>query len=90
MLVSAKMLERHIDWLAKRFSLVSLDDIGLYLESGDSPRRPVAAITFDDGYSDVYHHGFPLLMRKGVPATVFAVTDLVGTGKMQLFDRLYL
>jgi peptidoglycan/xylan/chitin deacetylase (PgdA/CDA1 family) len=90
MLISTKMLERHIDWLAKRFSLVSLDEIGHYLESGRAFPRPAAAITFDDGYSDVYHHGFPLLQRKGVPAAVFVVTDLVGTGRTQLFDRLYM
>ena len=90
MLISAKMLERHIDWLAQRFSLVSLDDIGRGLQSKRSFRGPAAAITFDDGYSDVFHHGFPLLKRKGVPAAVFVVTDLVGTGRPQVFDRLYL
>jgi peptidoglycan/xylan/chitin deacetylase (PgdA/CDA1 family) len=89
MLISAKMLERHIEWLAQRFSLVSLDDIERGLQSDRSFRRPAAAITFDDGYSDVFHHGFPLLKRKGVPAAVFVVTDLVGTGRPQVFDRLY-
>lgn len=90
MLISTRMLERHIDWLARRFSILSLDDLGSYLESNRSSRKPVAAITFDDGYSDVFYHGFPLLKRKGVPAAVFVVTGLVGTGKPQLFDRLYL
>lgn len=90
MLISTRMLERHIDWLGRRFSLVSLDDIGFYLEAERSFRKPAAAITFDDGYSDNYHYGFPLLQRKGVPAAVFVVTDLVGTRKPQVFDRLYL
>jgi peptidoglycan/xylan/chitin deacetylase (PgdA/CDA1 family) len=90
MLISTSMLERHIEWLAKRFKIVSLDDIGTYLESDGPSHRPVAAITFDDGYADVYHNGLPLLKRKGVPAAVFVVTDLVGTGRPQVFDRLYL
>ena len=90
MLISTRMLERHIEWLARRFSILSLDDLGSYLESNRSFRKPVAAITFDDGYSDVFENGFPLLKRKGVPAAVFVVTGLVGTGKPQLFDRLYL
>jgi peptidoglycan/xylan/chitin deacetylase (PgdA/CDA1 family) len=90
MLISTEMLGRHIDWLAKRFSFVSLDDLERCMESRRQFSRPVAAITFDDGYGDVYHHGFPLLLRKGVPAAVFVVTDLVGTGRPQLFDRLYL
>jgi peptidoglycan/xylan/chitin deacetylase (PgdA/CDA1 family) len=90
MLISAAMFERHIDWLAKRFALVSLDEIGLHLEQNRPSRRPMAAITFDDGYSDVYHHAFPLLRKKGIPAAVFVVTGIVGTGRPQIFDRFYL
>jgi len=89
MLICSKMFERHLDWLSKRFSIVSLDEIGRHLESDRRFHRPTAAITFDDGYGDVYHNGFPLLKRKGIPAAVFVVTDLVGTGKPQIFDRLY-
>src|SRR5215813_1986621 len=90
MLISTSMLERHIDWMAKRFKIVSLDEIGMQLEANSPGHRPLAAITFDDGYADVYHNGLPLLKRKGVPAAVFVVTDLVGTGRPQVFDRLYL
>ena len=88
MLICTKMFERHLDWLSKRFSILSLDEIGRHLESDRGFHRPPAAITFDDGYGDVYHNGFPLLKRKGIPAAVFVVTDLVGTGKPQIFDRL--
>src|SRR5262245_3779013 len=56
MLISTSMLERHLDWLARRFTLVSLDEIGAHLEARRPLERPVAAITFDDGYQDVYHH----------------------------------
>jgi peptidoglycan/xylan/chitin deacetylase (PgdA/CDA1 family) len=90
MLISTAMLERHIDWLAWRYSLVSVDEVGAYLESPSSSGKPPAAITFDDGYSDVYYNALPLLKRKGVPAAVFVVTNLVSTGQPQLFDRLYL
>jgi peptidoglycan/xylan/chitin deacetylase (PgdA/CDA1 family) len=90
MLISGAMLERHIDWMAKRFSFVSLDDIGAYLEGKRTFSRPAAAITFDDGYSDVYHHAYPILKRKGIPAAVFVVTGLIGTGRPQIFDRFYL
>jgi peptidoglycan/xylan/chitin deacetylase (PgdA/CDA1 family) len=90
MLIGTAMLERHIDWLARRFTIMSLDEIGLRLESGRPFERPTAAITFDDGYGDVYQHVYPLLQRKGVPAAVFVVTGLVGTGRPQIFDRFYL
>src|SRR2546427_6825520 len=90
MLISDRMVSRQIDWLAKRFSLMSLDEIGSRLELGRPFEKPAAAITFDDGYSDVYHHAYPLLKRKGVPAAFFVVTGLVDTGRPQVFDRLYL
>ena len=88
MLVSVKTLERHLDWLGRRFRFVSLDELGTRLESGSSG-GPVAAITFDDGYRDFYFHAFPLLKKKGIPAAVFVVTDLLGTTRMQTHDKLY-
>jgi peptidoglycan/xylan/chitin deacetylase (PgdA/CDA1 family) len=90
MLISRAMLECQVDWLAKRFRIVTLDEIGVHLRTNTPFREPVAAITFDDGYADVYHNALPLLTRKGMPAAVFVVTDLVGTGRPQIFDRLYL
>src|SRR5438093_38790 len=91
MLISTRMLEHQIDWLAKRFALMSLDEIASYFRAGRpfEKKRP-AAITFDDGYRDVYDHAFPLLKRKGVPAAFFVVTNLVGTSQPQFFDRFYL
>lgn len=90
MLISTRMFERHVDWLAKRFRLVSLDEIGLHLENERPFHAPTAAITFDDGYGDVYRNAFPVLKRKGIPAAIFVVTDLVGTSRLQIYDRLYL
>jgi peptidoglycan/xylan/chitin deacetylase (PgdA/CDA1 family) len=89
MFVSRAMLERHLDWLGRHYHIVTLDELGQRLESGRT-RRPLAAVTFDDGYRDVYENAFPLLQRKGIPAAVFVVTDLVGTSRIQLHDRLYL
>jgi peptidoglycan/xylan/chitin deacetylase (PgdA/CDA1 family) len=90
MLISTSMLERHIDWFAKRFTLMSLDDVASHLESPRRFPKPPAAITFDDGYSDFYHHAFPLFKRKGIPTAVFVVSGLIGTRRLQIFDRLYL
>jgi peptidoglycan/xylan/chitin deacetylase (PgdA/CDA1 family) len=90
MLVSTRTLERQLDCVGRRFRFVSLDELGEHLESGRPAGRPVAAVTFDDGYGDVYEHAFPLLRRKGIPAAVFVVTDLIGTSRLQRHDRLHL
>jgi peptidoglycan/xylan/chitin deacetylase (PgdA/CDA1 family) len=78
-----------LDWIGRRFRFVSLDELGQRLESGAS-HESIAAITFDDGYRDFYIHALPLLKKKGIPAAVFVVTDLVGTTRMQTHDKLYL
>lgn len=90
MLTSCRMLESHLDWLGQHYRLVSLDELGQALAEGRTSARPAAAVTFDDGYRDVYDHAFPILKRKGIPAAVFVVTDLIGTARAQVHDRLYL
>lgn len=90
MLISRRMLERQLDWLGRRYRFISLDDLGTRLESGLPFERPVAAVTFDDGYRDFYEQAFPLLKRKGIPAAVFVVTDLLGTSRLLIYDKLYL
>jgi len=89
MLVSRRMLEQHLDWIGRRFRFISLDELGARLEARDGRDDPVAAITFDDGYRDFYDHALPVLKRKGIPAAVFVVTDLVGARRVQVHDKLY-
>lgn len=89
MLTSARMFERHLDWIGRHFQFVTLDEIGERIAAGRPFDRPSAAVTFDDGYRDVYEHAFPVLRRKGIPAGVFVVTDLVGQPFWQVHDRLY-
>jgi peptidoglycan/xylan/chitin deacetylase (PgdA/CDA1 family) len=90
MLVSAQTFERQLDWIGQRYQFVTLDDLAAWTDGAKKFDRPVAAITFDDGYADVFHHAFPILKRKGIPAAVFVVTDLVGTSRLQAYDQLYL
>jgi peptidoglycan/xylan/chitin deacetylase (PgdA/CDA1 family) len=82
------MLEAQLDWVGRRFAFVGLEELGEGLERRDA--RPVAAVTFDDGYRDVYEHALPLLRRKGIPAAVFLVTDTIGTSRPQRYDLLHL
>src|SRR5687767_15139421 len=76
MLTSREMLAQHLDWIQDRFRFASLDEITAHLEAGEPFREPVAAVTFDDGYSDIYYNAFPLLKRRNIPAAVFVVTGL--------------
>ena len=89
MLVTQRTLAAQLDWVRRRYRFVALDELAAAVESGPRQRRPLAAVTFDDGYADVYRNGLPVLTRMGIPATIFVVTDLIGTEGLQLHDRLH-
>jgi peptidoglycan/xylan/chitin deacetylase (PgdA/CDA1 family) len=89
MLTSLSMFEQHLECLGRHFRFMSLDDIGHRLLRALPFHEPVAAITFDDGYRDVYELALPTLERKGIPAAMFVVTDLVGKPAWQIHDKLY-
>jgi glycosyltransferase involved in cell wall biosynthesis/peptidoglycan/xylan/chitin deacetylase (PgdA/CDA1 family) len=85
--ISVSTLERHLEFVGRRFRFVSLDELGARVEKGTA--SGLAAVTFDDGYADFYENAFPLLQRKGVPAAVFVVTGLLETAGGFLHDRVY-
>ena len=89
LLTSRTMFERHVDGIGRHYEFVSLDEIGRHIARGVPFSHPVAAITFDDGYQDVYQNAYPILKRKGIPAAVFVVTELVGRSGWQIHDKLY-
>lgn len=89
MLVSTRTLERQLDWIARRYEFATLDEAAEQAIRPTNRGKPLATVTFDDGYEDVYRNAFPLLQRKGIPFAVFVVTALVGTRAYQLHDRLY-
>ncbi|MGE0453602.1 MAG: polysaccharide deacetylase family protein [Vicinamibacteria bacterium] len=86
MSVSRATLERQLDWVGRRCRFATLDELAEPPAGG----RPLAAVTFDDGYADVHENALPLLRRKGIPAAIFVVSDLVGGERLLLHDRLYL
>jgi len=89
MTVTVPTFVKHLEWIARRYRFVSLDDVGARMRAGVSG-APVAAITFDDGYADMYHHAMPVLARMGIPAAVFIITGAVGSTALRAHDRLHL
>ena len=79
MLVSPELLKMHLEVLAEHFTFVHLDDWLRAAAAGSPPPGRSLALTFDDGWRDTCDHAFPVLEQAGAPATVFLVTDMVGT-----------
>jgi peptidoglycan/xylan/chitin deacetylase (PgdA/CDA1 family) len=53
------------------------------------PGPPSFLVTFDDGYSDVARHAWPVLQRLGVPAVVFLIHDRVGSEEPFPWEQKY-
>lgn len=52
------------------------------------PAKPIL-ITFDDGYEDNYTAAYPILLRTGMKATIFAVTGSIGLPGRLTWDQLH-
>jgi len=72
--ISFQRFADQVDWLAHRYTIVTL---GEFVERSRAGRslRGLAALTFDDGYAGVFQHAWPLLRERGLPATMFVVAE---------------
>ncbi|MCG3169183.1 MAG: hypothetical protein CALGDGBN_00696 [Pseudomonadales bacterium] len=88
MYVTPQTFARQLDWLGARFTVVRLGEWVERVRSGSPLPRRACAITFDDGWLDNYRHALPALRARGLPATLFAVSDMVGTTRQFWPNRL--
>ncbi len=88
LLISADSMRRQLEELARSYEIVPLET-ALREMAHRRPGSDLAAITFDDGYADLFHEGLGVLRDLRLPATVFLVSAFVGTGRALPHDRLY-
>lgn len=80
--VDPQTFESHIEALRNSFEIVPLQQ--LLTAKG----RDQVAITFDDGYYDLFEHAIPLLRALRVPATFFLITGYLLNEKAFWWERL--
>ena len=80
MYVTPETFARQIEWLAaESFRVLPLHEIATKLAAREPLPRGACAITFDDGWRDNHDYALPALEKNGTPATIFVVTERVGT-----------
>lgn len=75
---SVSEFEADLEYLLKHFAPVSLEDVHMFSKGEKQFSTPSFHLTFDDGLREVYSEVFPILQKKGIPATVFVNPDFVG------------
>ena len=84
--LSVDLFTRQMEFLkTHHYNVISLEAVGQMIrEKKRFPAKSVA-ITFDDGYQDNYVYAYPVLMKLGLPATIFIIYNEVAR---PLGDRL--
>lgn len=79
--VSPQSFFKQMDYLKKNgYQVISLDELVQDIRKQMPSKRRQVVITFDDGYQNNFQYAYPILKKFGFPATIFVITDLVGTG----------
>lgn len=86
--VPVKVFEKQMEGMSRFFDIYPLEELVERIFRQDIPPR-AAAITFDDGYKDVYDNAFPILKRFGLPATIFLTTGAIGSQTPLWHDRVF-
>jgi peptidoglycan/xylan/chitin deacetylase (PgdA/CDA1 family) len=84
----AERFRRHLHIIRERFDVLDLERLCHQQESGTAPTRPMALITFDDGYRDNYQTAFPILKELGLPALFFLPTGFIGKSHVPWWDEV--
>ena len=74
--------------MQRQRSFVSLPQLDRFLYDGEPLPKNALLLTFDDAYPSVYQKAYPQLRERGIPATVFVITELVGTSEPYWWDEI--
>lgn len=82
------VFEAQMRYLKKHYRIVPLGQLCQELQQARTV-PPTLAITFDDGYRDLYTHAFPVLQKYAIPATIYLIGKCMETGEAPWYDRIF-
>jgi len=89
MVTSKEAFADFLDWLSENYQTVPLDVLVALRGKSIDRKKPICAITFDDGWRDNFTHAFPLLQARTLPATIFLPVRFIGTNRHFWQERLW-
>jgi peptidoglycan/xylan/chitin deacetylase (PgdA/CDA1 family) len=85
--ISAGKLREQLTWLARRFRIMTINQILEHSRKGTLPAKALF-IAFHDGYRGNYQTAFPILKELGVQVDFFIPTAFIGTERRFWVDIL--
>jgi len=85
MMVTVGQFESLLDMIRRNYHPVSLSSAVQQIRQGRKFKPGTIAVTFDDGYLDVYQHAYPLLKTHDIPATLFLTTGVIDSASRYLW-----
>lgn len=87
--VSEKSFEFQMSFLKRHgFHVISFADLQDGIQRGRLFARNDVVLQFDDGYEDNYKYAFPVLKKYGFPASIFLISDKIGTPNFLTWDEI--
>jgi len=83
---SAADFDRQMEYLARWFKVVSVQDVHAWLLEGKPLPPHAALITFDDGYLDNYVNAYPVLRKYGFSAVIFLTAGHIEADRPFFWD----
>ncbi len=87
--VSVKVFTHQMKFLARKRTVISLDELTTALQEGKTLQSGTVVVTFDDGYLDNLTIAAPILKQYKIPATLFLPTGYIDRGETQWIDQIY-
>ncbi|MFO7653423.1 MAG: polysaccharide deacetylase family protein [Candidatus Krumholzibacteriia bacterium] len=86
--VRASQFRAQMEFLKRHFDCVSIDDARERLSPGRRLARPLAVVTFDDGYAGNLQQALPILADLGIPAHFYVATQSCQEQSLFWYDRI--
>ncbi|HET8946177.1 MAG TPA: polysaccharide deacetylase family protein, partial [Candidatus Polarisedimenticolia bacterium] len=85
--VAPERFRAQVRWLKQRYDVVTVGEAFAAMQGGGRA-RPMASLTFDDGYRDNVAVALPILLEEGCRATLYPTLEAIEEGKAPWPHRL--
>ncbi|KJS28615.1 MAG: hypothetical protein VR64_23850 [Desulfatitalea sp. BRH_c12] len=87
LVIPSDVFQKQMQWLAGHCNVMPAREAIEALATGRPFKKPLVAVTFDDGYADNFEVAAPILETQGLRGTFFITSGFVADGAPLWYDR---